>query len=181
MSGDDCLASLEQRLGHRGRSPLRLASKSGEILHEIGGRASVNTVAPQRDHSPHAAPRSVRQDFHLLVLVEHETSMHVPDGRRHDVGQLFTGECPMTDASLSWWQLLCRNLLQLQHAAHDENGGRECRDTALFSFGELDGVPVDLRASPHEIGERLWRWGFDARIHAKSVGDLTGFPGGCRK
>ena len=140
----------------------------------------MNAVAPECDHTPHAAPRAMRQDLHLFVLVEDEASVHVADGGRHDIGQLLTGECPVTDASLPRWQLLCRDLLQLQHAAHDENGRRKCRNTTFFGLGELHRVPVDLGAAPHEIGERLRRWGFDARVHAVGLGDLR-FPAGCRK
>ena len=107
------------------------------------------------------------------MLVEHQSAVDVFDRRRHHLGEMFAGERPVTNTSLAWWQLLCRDLLQFENPAHDENGGRECRDSTFFGLGELDGVPVDLGAAPHQIGEGLRRWGFDVWVHAVGVGCLT--------
>src|SRR5262249_46626103 len=66
----DRLTALAKRAGGSGSDVLRANGKPGEILEQVPRRQSLDAVAPQRDDTPNPAPRAVRQNLHLLVLVE---------------------------------------------------------------------------------------------------------------
>ena len=106
----------------------------------------------------------MRQDLHLLVLVQRERRVEPFDRGYHRFRQVSAGQRPVTDASLPRGKAIDRNGLELEDTAHCENARGERGDPILFGRDELRGVSIDLIAASHEIGERLWRGSFNGVI-----------------